>query len=50
VAQINRNLDVTLPIAQGIKGDTGSIVVEAQAADHWASCINQRVPPSAACS
>jgi methyl-accepting chemotaxis protein len=51
VAQINRNLDATLPIAQGIKGDTGNIVVEAKAADRYAHCIDERLstPPNPSC-
>jgi hypothetical protein len=51
VAQINRNLDVTLPIAQGVKGDTGNIVGEAKAADHYARCIDNRLstPPNPSC-
>jgi methyl-accepting chemotaxis protein len=52
VAQINKNLDTTLPLAQGVKSDTGNILGQAKAADHWATCIKDRVPPgnATACS
>ncbi len=51
VAQINKNLDTTLPLVQGVKGDTGNILGEAQAADHYAHCIDNRLstPPDPTC-
>ena len=45
VAQINRNLDGTIAVAQAIKGDTGNILGEAQTADRYAKCIDNRIPP-----
>jgi uncharacterized protein YoxC len=45
VAQINTNLDGTLAVANTIKGDTGNILVEAKAAERYARCIDQRIPP-----
>jgi methyl-accepting chemotaxis protein len=47
VAQINRNLDGTISLAQAIKGDTGNILGEAKAADRYAHCIDNRIPPGA---
>jgi uncharacterized protein YoxC len=43
VAQINTNLDGTISIANTIKGDTGNILTEAKAAEHWAACIDKRI-------
>jgi len=40
VAQINTNLDTTLDIAAGIKGDTGNILTQAQRANKLADCID----------
>ena len=45
VAQINTNLDGTLGVANAIKADTGNILVEAKAAERYAHCIDQRIPP-----
>lgn len=43
VEQINRNLDATIAIAREIKGDTGNILTEAQAAHRHATCIDRQV-------
>ena len=43
VAAINQSIDTTLGIVQGVKGDTGNILVQAQTADHLAKCIDQRL-------
>jgi uncharacterized protein YoxC len=40
VAQINRNLEGTLAIAQRIKGDTGNILGQANTAHKEAACIS----------
>jgi hypothetical protein len=45
VAQINTNLDGTLAVANIIKTDTGNILVEAKAAERYAKCIDERIPP-----
>lgn len=45
VAAINQLIDATLGIVTGVKGDTGNILLQANAADHLADCINKRVPP-----
>jgi methyl-accepting chemotaxis protein len=47
VAQINTNLDGTISVANTIKGDTANILAEAKAAERYARCIDQRVPPAA---
>jgi methyl-accepting chemotaxis protein len=43
VAAINQSIDTTLGIVEGVKGDTGNILVQAQTADHLAKCIDQRL-------
>jgi methyl-accepting chemotaxis protein len=43
VAAINQSIDTTLGIVQGVKSDTGNILVQAQTADHLAKCIDQRL-------
>jgi methyl-accepting chemotaxis protein len=45
VAQINTNLDGTLSVVNVIKGDTTNILAEAKAAERYARCIDQRIPP-----
>ena len=45
VAQINTNLDGTISLANTIKGDTANILAQAKAAERYAHCIDQRVPP-----
>jgi methyl-accepting chemotaxis protein len=45
VASINQLIDSTLGIVTGVKGDTGNILLQANDADHFADCINKRVPP-----
>jgi uncharacterized protein YoxC len=50
VAQINRNLDGTIGVAQAIKGDTGNILGEAKTAEHEAHCIDAHLStPGSAC-
>lgn len=43
VAAINQSIDTTLGIVEGVKSDTGNILVQAQTADHVAKCIDQRL-------
>jgi methyl-accepting chemotaxis protein len=43
VAQINRNLDGTIAVANAIKGDTGNILTEAKTAERYAACIDKRI-------
>jgi methyl-accepting chemotaxis protein len=43
VSAINQSIDTTLGIVEGVKGDTGNILVQAQTADHLAKCIDQRL-------
>jgi methyl-accepting chemotaxis protein len=43
VAQINRNLDGTISVAQAIKGDTGNILGQAKTAEHYAKCIDNHL-------
>jgi methyl-accepting chemotaxis protein len=43
VAAINQSIDTTLGIVEGVKGDTGNILVQAETADHLAKCIDQRL-------
>jgi methyl-accepting chemotaxis protein len=43
VAAINQSIDTTLGIVEGVKSDTGNILVQAQTADHLAKCIDQRL-------
>ncbi len=43
VAAINQSIDTTLGIVEGVKSDTGNILVQAQIADHVAKCIDQRL-------
>jgi uncharacterized protein YoxC len=45
VAQININLDDTIAVAKVIKVDTGNILGEAKAAERYARCIDERIPP-----
>jgi methyl-accepting chemotaxis protein len=45
VAQINTNLDGTIGLAQAVKTDTGNILGEAKAAERYARCIDERIPP-----
>ena len=48
VAQINKNLDGTLGLAEAIKRDSRNILGEAHTAEHYAACIDQhlKVPAS----
>jgi methyl-accepting chemotaxis protein len=43
VAAINQSIDTTLGIVGAVKADTGNILVQAQTADHFAKCIDQRL-------
>jgi hypothetical protein len=43
VAQINRNLDGTIAVANAIKADTGNILTEAKTAERYAACIDKRI-------
>jgi methyl-accepting chemotaxis protein len=43
VRLINENLEATLALARGIKGDTGNILKQANAAHQNAACIDQKV-------
>jgi len=43
VAQINRNLDGTISLAQAIKDDTGNILGQAKTAEHYAHCVDQHL-------
>ena len=50
VAQINKNLDGTLAVAQAIKNDTGNILGEAHTAEHYAACIDEHLKvPASSC-
>jgi methyl-accepting chemotaxis protein len=50
VAQINKNLDGTIAVANAIKADTGNILTEAKTAEKYAACIDRRVTvPPASC-
>ena len=41
VIQINANLDTTIALAQGVKGDAGNILIQAQQAHREAACIDR---------
>ncbi len=43
VSLINRNLDVSLRIVRGIKGDTGNILAQAGSAHDTAACIDRKL-------
>jgi uncharacterized protein YoxC len=49
VGAINQSIDTTLGIVQGVKGDTGNILGQAQLADKLAKCIDQRLGTPGAC-
>lgn len=46
VAVINQSIDTALGFVNGVKADTGNILVQAQTADRLASCIDQRLTPN----
>ena len=45
IIQTTGSIDGTIAVAQAIKGDTGNILGEAQTADRYAKCIDNRIPP-----
>lgn len=43
VEQVNANLDVALGVANAVKGDTGNILAQAEAAHQNAACIDRKL-------